>query len=415
MRKIDGLVVDEAVSNILREALSAGRKRPHFRLEGEDSQARATSDRLAQRDQNRAPYRFTESPTASIELQESYADNVNELRRFFRKSTVANTTFFYHSFPRPRHGESSQQLVDRGFATLRSIQRNGLILAPEVVEWTAPVSLGSPSPHRVLQQRVCFTELRPDELAAHSRHFGPYAIEFGIAALRRAGAMPVIYMPQALSKDDHFALLGPFVVSHLGHIKHMLQSLDDLKQSTDLSKIRERYPEARYIADDCVVTLSNGDEQRGIVQEFEVPIASVRDMLSFIGFENAPFSAMLGALSIVQSLFYPTDNDRLDEPTLAYYRQREWRITADYSVNGQPRGASLPPSERQRLLQADRHFWKREIQLEDQRFRRVDKAVSLALPPPEEVRSMITRVLVPSQRVKQAKRLFPGVPVEVHP
>ena len=327
---------------------------------------------------------------------------------------MADTTFFYHSFPRPRQGESRQELEGRGFAILSSIQRNGLILAPELVEWSTPVSLGSPSPYRVLQQRVCFTELRPDELAVHSHHFGPYAIEFDIAGLRRAGAMPVIYMPQALSKDDHLALLGPFVVSHLAHIKHMLQSLDNLKQATDLNKVRERHPEARYFADDCMFTLSNGDEQRGIVQEFKVPMTSVRDMLSFIGFENAPFPAMLGALSIVQSLFYPTDNDHLDEPILAYYRQREWRITADYSVNGQPRGVSLPPSEQELLLQADGRFWKREIQFEDQKFRRVDKAVSLALPPPEEVRSMVTRVLVPPERVRQAKQLFADVPVEVH-
>lgn len=327
---------------------------------------------------------------------------------------MANTTFFYHSFPRPRQGESRQELEDRGFAILSSIQRNGLILAPELVEWTTPVSLGSPSPCRVFQQRVSFTELRPDELATHSQHFGPYAIEFDIAGLRQAGALPVIYMPQALSKDDHLALFGPFVVSHLAHIKHMLQSLDNLKQTTDLNKVRERYPGAGNFADDCMVTLSNGDEQRGIVQEFKVSMTSVRNILSFLGFENAPFPAMLGALSIVQSLFYPTDNDHLDEPILAYYKQREWRITADYSVNGQPRGVSLPPSEKELLLQADGSFWKREIQFEDQTFRRVDKAVLLALPPPEEVRSIITRVLVPPERLLQAKQLFTDVLVEDH-
>ena len=325
---------------------------------------------------------------------------------------MADTTFFYHSFPRPRQGESPQELEDRGFAILSSIQRNGLILAPELVVWTTPVSLGSPSPYRVLQQRVCFTELRPDELAAHSELFGPYALEFDIAGLRQAGAMPVIYMPQALSKDYHLALLGPFVVSHLGHIKHMLQSLDNLKQNTELNKVR--FPEATHFAEDCMFTLSNSDEQGRIVQESKVPMTSIRDMLSFIGFENAPFSAMLGTLSIVQSLFYPTDNDHLDEPILAYYRQHEWRITADYSVNGQPRGVPLPPSEKELLLQADGRFWKREIQFEDQKFRRVDKAVSLALPPPEEIRSIIRRVLVPRQRVLQAKQLFADVPVEVH-
>ena len=302
----------------------------------------------------------------------------------------------------------------RGLAILRSIQRNGLILAPEVVVWTTPVSLGSPSPYRVLQERVCFTELRPDQLSVHSQHFGPYAIEFDIARLRRAGALPVIYMPQALSKDDHLALLGPFVVSHLAHIAHMLGSLNKLNQATDLKHVSERLPGAgaERFADDCVFNLRNSDEQRGIVQEFNVPMTSIRDVLSFLGFENAPFPAMIGAISIVQSLFYPTDDEHVDEP-LAYYRQREWRITANYTVNGQPRGLLLPRYQREQLLNVDGRFWKCELQFEDERFRRVDKAVSLALPPPEDVRSMITRVLVPSETVRQpatAKQ-----PVKHHP
>ncbi len=103
---------------------------------------------------------------------------------------MADTTFFYHSFPRPREGETRQELLARGLAILRSIRRTGLILAPEVVEWTTPVSLGSSSPYRVLQERICFTELPPDELPAHSQHFGPYAIEFDIAGLRRPARCP---------------------------------------------------------------------------------------------------------------------------------------------------------------------------------------------------------------------------------
>ena len=200
---------------------------------------------------------------------------------------MADTTFFYHSFPRPREGETHQELLARGLAILRSIRRTGLILAPEVVEWTTPVSLGSSSPNRVLQERICFTELPPDELPAHSQHFGPYAIEFDIAGLRRAGALPVIYMPQALTKDDHLALLGPFVVGHLAHIEHMLRNLKELNQLTDLNHVRERFPEAERFADDCVFDLRNGDERRGIIQEFKVPMASIRDLLAFLGFENA--------------------------------------------------------------------------------------------------------------------------------
>ena len=34
-----------------------------------------------------------------------------------------------------------------------------------------------------------------------------------------------VYMPQALSEHDYLALLGPFIVSHLGHIEHTLRTL----------------------------------------------------------------------------------------------------------------------------------------------------------------------------------------------
>ena len=327
---------------------------------------------------------------------------------------MADPTFFYHSFPRPRAGETHDELLARGLAILRSMRRTGLILAPEVVEWTTPVSLGSPSPYRVLQQRICFTELLPDELPAHSQHFGPYAIEFDIAGLRRAGALPVVYMPQALSKDDHLALLGPFVVGHLRHIQHLLGNLNTLNRGTDPNHVGELSSRAEHFADDCVVNLQNRDERGGIVQEFKVPRTTIREILAFLGFENAPFPAMIGAISIVQSLFHPTDNEHLDEP-LAYYRQREWRITANYSVNNQPRGLPLPPRAREELLSVDDRFWKRELQFEDQQFRRVDKAVSLALPSPEHVMSTMTRVLVPSESVGQAQELFADLPIEVHP
>ena len=181
-------------------------------------------------------------------------------------------TFLNHSFPRPRAGEPLRELFARGWGILRAIQRTGLILAPEVVEWTTPVSIGSLSPIRILQQRICFTELHRSELPAHAERFGPYAIEFDVTTLRRSGALPVIYMPQALSEHDHLALLGPLIVNHLGHIERTLRSLNDLHQLTDLDYVRKRFPGAEHFADDCMFNLANGDVQRGVIQESQVPL-----------------------------------------------------------------------------------------------------------------------------------------------
>ena len=312
--------------------------------------------------------------------------------------------FFYHSFPRPRQGETHSETASRGWAILRLMKKLGLILAPEVVEWHIPVSLslGTPSPIQILQRRICFTELSQQELSEHATRFGPFALEFEITALRRIGALPVIYMPQALSEQDHLALLGPFVVGHLGQIRHTLELLNQLSQFDDPTYIQSLG--ANVVADDCMVTLRNGDESRGAVQESQVPWKVIRDLLSFIGFETAPFNAMTGATSIAQALFYPTDDDHHDQE-LGYYRQREWRITTDYYVNGSPRGRSLQDQEKELLLELDESFWGGNTH-PSKPIPRVDEALALFQPAPAELLDKVNRIIVPDNFAGQARQSF---------
>ena len=262
--------------------------------------------------------------------------------------------FFYHSFPRKRRSETRQELARRGWAILLSIKKFGLILAPEVLEWHTPVNLGTPSPLRILQRRICFTELSPQELPEHSTRFGPFALGFDTTALRNVGALPVIYMPQALTESDPLALLGPFLIGHLDQIHHTLERLNLLDRIDDSDCVQGLG--ANTVPRDCPITLRNSDESRGTVQEFNIQLQAIRDLLSWIGFETAPFAAMTGFTTIAQSLFYPTDDDHNDQ-ALGYYRQREWRITADYLVNGSPRGRNLQEDEKEQLIATDGAFW----------------------------------------------------------
>jgi hypothetical protein len=317
------------------------------------------------------------------------------------------TRHFYHSFPRPRTGETRSDVVERGLAILRSIARSGLILAPEIVEWKTPVSIGSRSPIRLLQQRACFTELSLKDLPDHAARFGPFGLEFDILALRRAGALPVIYMPQSLTEHDHLALLGPIIVSHLGHIKYLLEQLSGLAQLGDPEHIKKNFLGATHIADNCVLTLTNGDAARGTVQTFQVPWSTIRDFLSYVGFENAPFAAMSGVASITQSLFYPTDDEHVDE-RLGYYRQREWRVTAGYFVNDTPRGRNLTADEKSELLKIDGRFWQRELTDDQGAFRRLDRAVALTQPNSDELLGMATRLIVPREALDEVRKLFKG-------
>ena len=310
--------------------------------------------------------------------------------------------FFYHSFPRLRQGDTNSETASRGWAILQSMKKLGLILAPEVVEWHTPVSLGVPSPVQILQRRICFTELSQQELSEHSTRFGPFALEFETSALRRVGALPVIYMPQAMSEQDHLALLGPFVVGHLGQISSTLELLNRLGQLDNPAYVQNLGE--NVLADDCMIILRNDDKSGGIVQEFQVPWKAIMDLLSFIGFETAPFNAMTGATSIAQALFYPTDDDHHDQE-LGYFRQREWRITADYYVNGSPRGRSLQDEEKELLLKLDESFWGGNTH-PSKPIPRMDKALALIQPTPGELLEKVTRIIVPDIFYGQASQRF---------
>ena len=293
-------------------------------------------------------------------------------------------------------------MLERGWAILRSMEKLGLILAPEVVEWNTPVSLGTPSPIRVLQRRVCFTELSPGELGEHSQRFGPFALEFDTTALRRMGALPVIYMPQALSEDDHLALLGPFVVGHLDQIRGTLERLNELDRIDHADFLRSN--NADRVAEDCMVTLKNVDESESPVQEFQVPWKIIKDLLSYIGFETAPFNAMTGAISIAQAMLYPTDDDHSDR-MLGYYRQREWRITADYLVNSSPRGRHLLEEEKKILYEVDRLFWEGSTHVSTPNPL-INQALVLVQPTPEDFLDATTRIIVPDSLVRRARWVF---------
>ena len=153
-----------------------------------------------------------------------------------------------------------------------------------------------------------------------------------------------------------------------------------------------------------MVALRNGDESRGIVQEFQAPWKVIRDLLSFIGFETAPFNAMIGAISIAQAMFYPTDDDHYDH-ALGYYRQREWRITADYYVNGSPSGRSLQDEEKMLLLELDESFWGGNTH-SSKPIPRADEALVLVQPTPSELLGLIARIIVPDNFCGRARQLF---------
>ncbi|MGH7434245.1 MAG: hypothetical protein ACRENE_01055 [Polyangiaceae bacterium] len=129
-------------------------------------------------------------------------------------------------------------------------------------------------------------------------------------------------------------------------------------------------------------------------------------MLKHINFRVAPFELMQGVLSLTQALFYPTDDAHHDE-TLAYYRQREWRLVAGPAVRGRELARRATDDEKKELLSIDERFWDRTIQAEDGTpCRRVDLAAVVDTFDGRPIADSCSCILVPPEAYDAARRLF---------
>lgn len=309
---------------------------------------------------------------------------------------------FFHSFPRPRPSDTSKELNAKGLAILRLIKDIGLIVAPETVEWQVPLQDGTQRSIKYDQLRICFTELHESELHQHAQRFGPFALEFEIGRLRQMGALPVIYMPQQVSAGD-LSAIGPMLVMEIHHVEATIRMLEQLRVNTNERELLAANPGATNIAPECIVSLRNTEDDGATTNAFAIPIGAIRDVLTFIGFKNAPYAEMMNALGYVKNLFYPTD-DAIHDETLAYYRQREWRIchglTIANSVNSRP----LSDVEKQRVIEIDERFWTTEIGTLP--IRRIDMAQVIPHFGDGPVIDAIARVFVPPETVHDARQLF---------
>lgn len=321
--------------------------------------------------------------------------------------------FFYHSFPRPHPNDSVEQVVAKGMRILENIKNLGLVMAPEIVEWKQPTVDGKDRITRIRQKRISFTELARNELRGHGEKFGPFALEFKIDVLRRMGALPVIYMPQGSKELGNLTNLGAMIVAQLGDVKYAINQLHSLSQITDPQYIMKNLapPDATHVAEDFTIQLQNINDQKEIMHSNTVPAKYVRDTINYIGFQNAPFDLMVGVLSLVQTLFYPTDDELHDDP-LSYYRQREWRIAGGLLFNGVAHGRPLLNSEKKLLLGIDSKFWSKQVSDNEGAFKRIDETVIIDRFEGRPIIEFLSAIVVPAQSFDKAKSLFGNIVIK---
>jgi hypothetical protein len=193
----------------------------------------------------------------------------------------------------------------------------------------------------------------------------------------------------------------------MGDIRYTLSQLHQLSRLKDLDFIKTLpgAETATSVSDDCVMNLENRDESGNVVATYQAPLRHILDFLDYVGFRNAPFELMVGILNLTQNLFYPTDDERRDDQ-LAYYRQREWRITAGMRVGGVQHGHAATDAEKERLLEIDRRFWSKEETDKDGTFRRVDQAYVIDQFEGAPIVELIEKLVVPAECESEAAGLF---------
>ncbi len=310
---------------------------------------------------------------------------------------LPQTNYSFHSFPRPRSNEGSEDTIDRGLKILECLSKIGIVLSPEIVEWNQSLSDGSFRKHHTIQQRICFTEISTHELQSHGVKFGPFAIEWEVSNLRRLGAIPVFYIPQTLNDNPGLSAIGTSLVVQLSDCQRTLDNLLSLKQASEMNVNS--------------VELKNTNGNGEVFHQYSVPTAILKNIISFLSYRNAPFDMMRNTLDGVARLFYPAD-DLSHDKLLDYYRQREWRLVGT-EKDGQAVSRNPKGNEAEQIRQTNPDFWNREISGGPYQFKRIDQALVYSTVEGHHVLSTARRIIVPDVALERAKKIISDVGLNI--
>lgn len=237
--------------------------------------------------------------------------------------------YFYHSFP--RRGRDTGAAIDRGCRILSMIRDYGLLMAPEVVRWEYSHADGTaPRSADTLQRRACFTELAPHELLGHADLFGSFALEFDIPVGKSFGAIPVFYIPRALTEAKGAEGAASTLV---------MQLLDAMVLAERVAAIQERQQQTGQTEGEfrCKFGFAESGSK-----EFVLDAVATSKVLAAVTHALTPAPDLHQALQGITNFFYPAD-DVQGNNALRYYREREWRLGWRYGHPRQrPHGTNWP-------------------------------------------------------------------------
>ena len=308
-----------------------------------------------------------------------------------------DSRFFYHSFP--RRGKSDSSMIEKGCQLLTSIREIGLLMVPEQIEWKQPHADGSPPRVlRILQRRVCFTELAPRELPEHAEKFGAFALEFDIDVVRSLGALPVFYVPDPMKESEDGSHIGAALIAIVQDAQAVLQRMAQVQNIIDQAPLETRKLEF------STSFTSNPDLKNTVMLDR----AEASNLIAALGHRLTPLNALHEGLAALPNFFYPTDN-RVRDGILDYYRQREWRVACGFNILGQEVVREVAPSEREQILRIDSEFFTGTIDSDFGSVERLSKSLILPGLNGKRLIEMVRRIIVPTGALEQAKSILSAI------
>lgn len=340
--------------------------------------------------------------------------------------------FMYHNFPRRKDGED---VIRKGLEILRLIVNYGLLLTTEVVKWKdRKIDDSIPEEFTQIGTRCCFTELSESEVEQHSKHFGPFALEFDHQTLINLGAMPVMYMPKMSDYEDYG--IGSAIVTQLGHIQEIMTKLT-LVQKFAIAGYKKN-PNATLFSellDDggliigikdtsirCTIPKDLIDLAKKANPVFELPkipengaminTQGLLTLINMLSWGNHKFEILTRMIKGLAAIIYPTE--RKDDPLLYYYMQREWRLIAGYIRENVKLTNEIPTDLRAALLELDNNFFARNLPLPTGDIARIDMCQLYSHDYiGEPISKLIRRIICPSEVIEEVSNIMKDTSTQI--
>lgn len=303
---------------------------------------------------------------------------------------MAEERYLYHCFPR-RSANSAEEIA-KGLKVLKCIRDFGLLLLPESIEWSQPVTGRPPRTFPVIQPRVCFTDLSPAELPEHAARFGHFAIEFDMESARKLGAIPVFYVPQ---RD------GGIGTSLLAILLDARAVIDRARITYDI--LNGKIPVNERVA--LTVGFTRNPQEK---ETFDIHRDESKVLLDALGHQITPWPMLANGMDALLNFFYPADNTIHNDP-LQYYQQREWRIASNFAINGVEVLRQPSEDEVRRISQIDEHFFLQAMQTDHGSIDRFSRSLIHPGLDGKTILQMATRIIVPQSAMNRCQELLANV------